>query len=56
MTNLFEFPHGCHVVLKLVQAPERGDPQLCVLNSHLWQIALLHILIVEAFMSVRVKR
>lgn len=56
MTNLLEFPHGCNVVLELVQAPEGGDPQLFVLNPHLWQIPLLHILIVKAFMPRRVKK
>lgn len=46
-SDLLELPHGGHVVLELVQTPESGDSQFCVLNSNLED----PLLIVRAFMS-----
>lgn len=50
-TNLLQFPHGSHVVLELVQAPECGDSQLCVLNPHLQLTSLLQVLSIRALVS-----
>lgn len=50
-TNLLQFPHGGNVVLELVQAPECGDSQLCVLNPHLQLTPLLLVVRVRAAVS-----
>lgn len=50
-TNLLQFPHGGNVVLELIQTPEGGDSQLCVLNTHLQLSALLLVVGVRAAMS-----
>lgn len=50
-TNLLQFPHGGNVVLELIQTPECGDSQLCVLNPHLQLAPPLLVVGVRAAVS-----
>lgn len=49
-TNLFQFPHSGNVVLELIQTPECGDSQLCVLDPHLQLSPLFRVVRVRAAM------
>lgn len=55
-SNLFHFSHDSHVVLKLIQAPESRNSQLCVLDAHLQHIPSAIVGALMSTSTVRPKR